>query len=87
MTIYFATCNRKSALEFIGKIYPNKKICSNEPAVKDFLDAIEKDLIRVQEPSTHCSQIKILSGSNFMEKYRKEIEEICTNTQQYLNTL
>jgi len=53
MSIVFATCERKRALEFLQKSFPDKEL-SDEGAVKDVLDLVEADIIRVGDPRECC---------------------------------
>ena len=57
MTFVFATCERKRALEFLQKLYPSTEVSDTDESVKDLLDIIENDEIRVCDPEFHSGQI------------------------------
>lgn len=57
MSFAFATCDRRRALEFLKKLYPSSVIEDTEQSVKDLLDIIESDEIRVCDPDYHGGQI------------------------------
>lgn len=61
MSFAFATCERKRALEFLKKLYPSSVVEDSDDSVKDLLDIIEADEIRVCDPDYHGGQI-IQSG-------------------------
>lgn len=62
MSFAFATCERKRALEFLKKLYPSSVVDDTDESVKDLLDIIEADEIRVCDPDYHGGQI-IQSGN------------------------
>lgn len=62
MSFAFATCERKRALEFLKKLYPSSVVEDADDSVKDLLDIIEADEIRVCDPDYHGGQI-IQSGN------------------------
>jgi hypothetical protein len=53
----FATCERQRALEFLKKLYPSANVTDTADSVKDLLDIIESDEIRVCDPAFHNGQI------------------------------
>ena len=57
MSFAFATCERNRALEFLKKLYPSSGVEDTEESVKDLLDIIEADEIRVCDPDYHGGQI------------------------------
>lgn len=57
MTFAFATCERRRALEFLQKLYPSTEVSDTDESVKDLLDIIEADEIRVCDPDFHRGQI------------------------------
>lgn len=63
MSFAFATCERNRALEFLKKLYPSSKVEDTETSVKDLLDIIEADEIRVCDPDYHGGQI--IQGTNW----------------------
>lgn len=62
MSFAFATCERQRALEFLKKLYPSSVVEDTDDSVKDLLDIIEADEIRVCDPDFHGGQI-IQSGN------------------------
>lgn len=62
MSFAFATCDRNRALEFLKKLYPSAVVEDADDSVKDLLDIIEADEIRVCDPDFHGGQI-IRSGN------------------------
>lgn len=62
MSFAFATCERNRALEFLKKLYPSSVVEDSDGSVKDLLDIIEADEIRVCDPDFHGGQI-IQSGN------------------------
>jgi starvation-inducible outer membrane lipoprotein len=65
MSFTFATCERKRALEFLKKLYPSSVVEDTETSVKDLLDIIEADEIRVCDPDFHGG--KIIQGKNWKD--------------------
>lgn len=57
MRLAFATCERSRALEFLKKLYPSSVVEDTDESVKDLLDIIEADEIRVCDPDYHGGQI------------------------------
>ena len=62
MGFAFATCERHRALEFLKKLYPSSVVEDTDASVKDLLDIIEADEIRLCDPDYHGGQI-IRSGN------------------------
>jgi hypothetical protein len=60
MNLAFATCNRVMALKHLKKLYPSSDV--SDESVKDLLDIIEADEIRVCDPDFHGGQI--IEGNN-----------------------
>jgi len=78
MHIEFATCERKRALEFIQKVYPNKVITDTPNCAGPLLDLVEKDIVRVQDPMMYGNSIAISpNANNWDEKYRDEVVAAC----------
>lgn len=63
MSFAFATCERHRALEFLKKLYPSSVVEDTESSIKDLLDIIEADEIRVCDPDFHRGEI--IEGRNF----------------------
>ncbi len=57
MSFAFATCERLRALEFLKKLYPSDVVEDTDESVKDLLDIIEADEIRVCDSDCHGGQI------------------------------
>lgn len=62
MSFAFATCERHRALEFLKQLYPGSTVEDTETSVKDLLDIIEADELRVCDPNFHGGQI--IEGRN-----------------------
>jgi CRISPR/Cas system-associated exonuclease Cas4 (RecB family) len=79
MSIQFATCNRKSALEFIQKVNPSKSITDTEGSAKKLLDFVEKDIVRIQDPMMYGNKIQVVPGKKWVEdaNMRNKIIEAC----------
>lgn len=65
MSFAFATCERNRALTFLKKLYPSSIVADEDDSVKDLLDIIEADEIRVCDPDFHGGQI--IQGTNWKE--------------------
>lgn len=57
MSFAFATCERNRALGFLQKLYPSSVVSDTEESVKDLLDIIEADEMRVCDPDFHSGQM------------------------------
>ena len=77
MNISFATCVRNTALGYLQTIYPNKGITDTEQSAKPFLDFVEKDIVRIQDPMMYGKRIGVIEGKNWNEKYRDELIAAC----------
>jgi len=62
MSFAFATCERRRALEFLKKLYPSHRVEDADDSVKDLLDIIEADELRVCDPEFHSGEI--IEGRN-----------------------
>lgn len=62
MSFAFATCERQRALEFLKQLYPGSTVEDTDASVKDLLDIIEADELRVCDPNFHGGQI--IGGRN-----------------------
>ena len=71
MKIQFATCIRSKALEYIRKVCPSKII--DEKDLKDFLDFVEKDVVRVQDPLMYGKMIGIIPGKNWNDSLKDTV--------------
>lgn len=77
--VQFTTCNRKSALEYIQKIYPSHRIEDSPESAGPILDLVEKDIVRIQDLMMYGSQIQIIPGTNWVEdeSERSKVVDIC----------
>lgn len=62
MSFAFATCERKKALSFLKKIYPENDV--SEDNISDLLDLIERDEVRVTDPDFHRGELILGQNSN-----------------------
>ncbi len=65
MSFAFATCERHRALGFLKKLYPSHALEDTFESVKDLLDIIEADEIRVCDPDYHVGSI--IQSSNWKD--------------------
>jgi hypothetical protein len=79
MNIQFATCNRRSALEYIQRVYPSKEITDTPESAKQLLDYVEQDLVRIQDPMMYGNRIQVVPGKKWIEneETRNKIIEAC----------
>ena len=64
MAFAFATCNRRSALQFIQKVYSDKNITDTPDSAGPLLDLVAQDICRVQDPMMHGDTIMVIAGHN-----------------------
>jgi hypothetical protein len=58
MNFQFATCDRQNALGFLRKLFPYRgQSITDTGTVKDVLDLVEADKIRVLDPEFHLGGI------------------------------
>ena len=57
MSFVFATCERGRALCFLQKLYPSSVVSDTDESVKDLLDIVEADELRVCDPDFHGGSI------------------------------
>lgn len=78
MNIEFATCERVRALEFIQRVYPSKKITDTPDCAGPLLDLVEKDIVRIQDPTMYGNRIGVSPNADkWEEKYRDEVVAAC----------
>lgn len=78
MNIEFATCERHRALEFIQRVYPSKTITDTPDCAGPLLDLVERDIVRIQDPTMYGGQIAVSpSANNWDEKYRDDVVAAC----------
>lgn len=72
MKLHFATCERHRALAFIQRVYPDREITDTDDSAGPLLDLVERDVVRVQDPSMHArnGQIAIIPGHHWDESHR-----------------
>lgn len=63
----FSTCDRRRALGFLRKLYPNCIIEDSGPT-KDLLDLVEQDVCRIDDPDCHSpAQVRLKDNSREAE--------------------
>ena len=72
MKLQFATCNRKTALGFLQKLYPDNTITDTDNSAKDILDLVEADIVRIPDPYFHGPAVAIFPSKNWDETKRTE---------------
>jgi len=79
VNISFATCQRKTALEFIQKVYPSQDITDTPESAGPLLDFVEKDIVRIQDPMMYGNRIQVVPGNNWEEDadMRQSIVDAC----------
>jgi len=77
MNIQFATCCRKSAMEYIQKVYPSREITDTPNSAGPLLDFVEKDIVRIQDPRMYGPNIQVIPAKNWDDKYRNDIVNAC----------
>jgi hypothetical protein len=70
MKVRFATCVRKTALEFLRKFYPSQ-ILEDTGGVAALLDLVEADIIRIPDPEFHPGG-QVLPSTNWDESKKDE---------------
>jgi len=73
MYVHFATCERKRALEFIQKVLPSKNLEDTPESAGPFLDLVEQDIVRVQDPLMYGNQIAVIPSDNWDESHRESL--------------
>ena len=71
--INFATCERHRALEYIQIILPSKSLEDTPESAGPFLDFVERDIVRVQDPLMYGTQIAITPSKNWDELHREPL--------------
>ena len=75
MSFSFATCVRKTALEYLNVIY-DKGITDAPDSAGPFLDFVEKDIVRVQDPMMH-SPAQVIAGTHWSDDKRDDVVDAC----------
>ena len=71
--INFATCVRGTALEFVRKVLPSMDIEDTPESAGPFLDFVERDIVRVQDPMMYGNTIAITPSKNWDELHREPL--------------
>ena len=79
MSFCFATADRKLALEHLKYLYKTK-LTQDSEYIKEFLDYIGLDIIRIMDPMMH-DPVEILPGKNWDKNKESEIIDICKKMQ------
>lgn len=77
MIIHFATCDRKRALNYLQEVYPSHSITDEPHSAKPLLDLVEKDIVRIEDPTTYGKTIKVIPGENWKEEFRLQAVSAC----------
>ena len=79
MVVSFATCERRRALEYIQRVYPSRVITDTPESAGPLLDFVEKDIVRVQDPTMYGNRIGVVPGNKWVEDAdtRKQIVAAC----------
>ena len=75
MSFVFATCQRGMALMHLKKAFPEKQFI-DEGIVKEFLDMVEADILRVGDPDFHRKG-QIFEGKNLTEENKVLAISVC----------
>lgn len=75
MLIEFATCNRRTALEFLQQALPLLKLTDTPESIGALLNLVERGIVRIQDPSMYGFRIGIILGANWNESFREEVLE------------
>ncbi len=74
MKVRFATCERKRALEYLRKFYPNRTL-EDTSGVKALLDLVEADIIRIPDPEFHPGG-QVFPSTNWEESKKDEYMKV-----------
>ena len=72
----FATCERQRALRFLEDLYPSARV-SDSGAVAAFLDLLEADIVRLQDPAYH-SPARVVGGTYYDTRLADEVHSVCS---------
>lgn len=75
MSFAFSTCNRRSALEFLGQLYPDATV-KDEGVVAVLLNYVEADQVRIDDPMMH-SPATVRPGTHWATAPQAEILAAC----------
>jgi len=77
MNIRFETCERKRALGFLRKFYPERNL-EDSGKIKAILDLVEADIIRIPDPQFHPGG-QIYPSNNWDELNKAQYMKILTD--------
>lgn len=69
--MYFATCERNTALGFLKQLYPSRVIEDTAASWGPVLDWVAADIIRICDPNAHGGQV--IPSKNWSEEKAPEI--------------
>lgn len=72
----FATCDRQRAFHFLH-IVTGEPVKDEPGAAKELLDLIEKDIVRLQDPSMYGNRIAVLAGTLWDSSHREAVVKAC----------
>lgn len=78
MHIQFATCERNRALEYIQRVYPSQNITDTPDCAGPLLDFVEKDIVRIQDPTMYGKNIGVVPGNSWNDSYRDAVLKAAT---------
>lgn len=73
MNIYFATCNRQTALGYLKTVYPSVEVTDTPESAGPTLDLVAADIIRIEDPMMYGNRIQVLPGTHWDDSRRSEI--------------
>ena len=71
----FATCERGRALDYLRQTLPDAELYDSRTSIGPFLDLVEGDIVRVQDPLMYGKRIAINPGKKWDEKWREKVME------------
>jgi len=71
VSLQFATCVPKTALEFINQMHPNNEDLTKDE-IPELIDLIRRDILRVQDPNFH-NPCQIVAGKKYQSSDDDEI--------------
>jgi hypothetical protein len=86
MNVSFATCCRQTAVGYLKRVYPTHgdKVVESALPVKELLDLVSADIVRVQDPKMYGENIGIMPGNNYTKRCSSEVREICMAFMEYM---
>ena len=71
--IDFATCDRRAALRYLQQTLPSASLEDSPESISEFLDFVERDIVRVQDPMMYGKRIAINPGKKWDESHREAL--------------